>query len=188
MSDLQHDVNRTVQGFVDQIIELVRHAAVATLQVAFDDPAAVPPAAIPPAAIPRAAIPPAPARDAPAPAALVPGRRRTSEDVDALGRRIVAIVRTHPGLRIAELGARLGTTPRALARPLRKLVAEGVLEPRGQRRATTYVARAVPDAAPEGPDAVGALGALGAPAAVPFDAEWYRCLAGVFMLAHKLEK
>ncbi|HEX3765370.1 MAG TPA: winged helix-turn-helix transcriptional regulator [Kofleriaceae bacterium] len=162
MTDLQHDVNRTVEGFVAQVIELVRHAAVETLQVAFHDPTAIPPA-----------------RTDPEPAAAIPGRRRTSEHVDALGRRIVAVVRAQPGLRIAELGARLGTTPRALARPLRKLVAEGMLEPRGKRRATTYVARAVPDPAPEPPDA---------PATASFDAEWYRCLAGVFMLAHKLQK
>lgn len=167
MSDLEHAVNRTVQGFVTQVIELVRHTAVETLQVAFDDPSA---------------IPPAPVRDAPEPAPPVPGRRRTSDDVDALGRQIVAVVRASPGLRIAELGARLGAAPRALARPLRKLVAEGVLEPRGKRRATTYVARAVPDAVPEAVDAPGAS------APVAFDAEWYRCLAGVFMLAHKLEK
>lgn len=167
MSDLEHDVNRTVQGFVAQVIELVRHTAVETLQVAFDDPAA---------------IPPAPARSDHEPAAPVPGRRRTSEDVDALGRQIVAVVRASPGLRIAELGARLGTTPRALARPLRKLVTEGVLESRGKRRATTYVARAVPDAVPD------AIDAPSASAPVRFDAEWYRCLAGVFMLAHKLEK
>ena len=172
MSELEHAVNRTVQGFVAQVIELVRHTAVESLQVAFDDPVPVP----------AVAIPPAPIRAGRELVAPVPGRRRTSEDVDALGRRVVAIVRAQPGLRIAELAARLGTTPRALARPLRKLVAEGMLEPRGQRRATTYIARAVPDAVPDAP------GAPDASAPVAFDAEWYRCLAGVFMLAHKLQK
>jgi hypothetical protein len=35
MSDLESKVNRTVQGFVAEVIELVRHTAVETLQVAF---------------------------------------------------------------------------------------------------------------------------------------------------------
>jgi hypothetical protein len=39
----------------------------------------------------------------------------------------------------------------------------------------------VPAAVPPGEHAV-------APVDGAFDADWYRCLAGVFMLAHKLQK
>src|SRR4051794_40229403 len=128
MSDLQRKVNRTVQGFVAEVIELVRHTAVETLQVAFADPAPTGPA------VARAARDPA----------AGPGRRRTPEDLDALARRVALVVRTHPGLRISELGERLGTPPRRLTVPIRKLVAEGAIQTRGIRRATTYFAAAAP--------------------------------------------
>ncbi|HEX3480991.1 MAG TPA: hypothetical protein VHT91_38505 [Kofleriaceae bacterium] len=187
MSDLQSQVQRTVQGFVAEVIELVRHAAVETLQLAFTDPAAADPAV---------------ARADRGPAAGS-GRRRTQGDLDALARRLAIVIRANPGLRIAELGERLATPPRRLAVPIRKLIAEGTIEARGIRRATTYFAAAPdpPGAArwaapphdglarpvPAGP----AAGAPDEPAIAPaggIDADWYRCLAGVLMLAHKLQK
>jgi hypothetical protein len=195
MSDLESKVNRTVQGFVAEVIALVRHTAVETLQVAFADPTATGPMATGPAV---ASADRGPAAHA--------GRRRTPDDLDALARRLAIVIRANPGMRIAELGERLGTPPRRLTVPIRKLIAEGAIQARGIRRATTYFAAATsnpPDAergtapaldglarpvAPVG----GATSAPGehavAPAGGGFDAEWYRCLAGVFMLAHKLQK
>lgn len=179
MSDLQSKVNRTVQGFVAEVIDLVRHTAVETLQVAFADPAA------PGAGVAGADLGPA----------AHAGRRRTPEDLDALARRLAIVVRANPGLRIAELGERLGTPPRRLTVPIRKLIAEGAIQARGIRRATTYFAAAAPN--PPGAErgtapAGGSASAPGEHAVVPasggFDAEWYRCLAGVYMLAHKLQK
>jgi len=189
MRDLKTKVNRTVQGFVAEVIELVRNTAVETLQVAFADPAPTGPAM---------------ARADREPVAS-PGRRRTAEHIEALARRIALVVRANPGLRISELGERLGTPPRHLTVPIRKLVAEGAIQARGIRRATTYFAAAVPgDAEPgaapvqDGPPrplaAVVVRSAAGpgaraiAPAPGGFDDDWSRCLAGVFMLAHKLEK
>lgn len=175
MSDLQSKVNRTVQGFVAQVIELVRHTALETLQTAFTVPEGPVPIVVP---IDRA------------PAAASSSRRRTPEDLDALARRLVIIVRTHPGLRIAELAERLGTSRRELSVPLRKLVAEGAIQLRGRRRATTYVAVEAP-AAPEGTLAAAPVpdGPLRPVTPVAgLDADWHRCLAGVYMLAHKLQK
>ncbi|HEX8107374.1 MAG TPA: hypothetical protein VF516_06565 [Kofleriaceae bacterium] len=176
MIDLQRKVNRTVQGFVAQVIELVRHTALETLQTAFTDSAATSPAA---------------ARSDRGPAAGSPGRRRTPDDLDALARRLAMVVRTHPGLRIAELAERLGTRRRALSVPIRKLIAEGVIEARGRRRATTYVAAAAPEAPDAEPKAAAPVPVGPAPPVAPsagFDADWYRCLTGVYMLAHKLQK
>jgi hypothetical protein len=189
MSDLKTNVNRTVQGFVAQVIELVRNTAVETLQVAFADPAPTGPAM---------------ARAERGPVGS-PGRRRTAEHLEALAKRIAVVVQANPGLRISELGERLGTSPRRLTVPIRKLVAEGAIQARGIRRATTYFAAAVPGApgaergaapVPAGPGPVvpdvrhaGGPGERAvAPAPGGFDDDWYRCLAGVFMLAHKLEK
>lgn len=190
MSDLESKVNRTVQGFVAEVIELVRHTAVETLQVAFADPAAAGP---PVARVDRGPV-------------AGSGRRRTPEDLDLLARRLAIVIRANPGLRIAELGERLGTPPRHLTVPIRKLIAEGAIQARGIRRTTTYYAVAAsnpPDderwAAPAQDGLArpaipleGAAGAPGARAIAPagdgFDAEWHRCLADVFMLAHKLQK
>lgn len=175
MSDLESQVNRTVQGFVAEVIELVRHAAVETLQIAFMAPAATG------RTVARADPGPVPSSS----------RRRTPGDLDALAKRLVIVIRANPGLRIAELGERLGTPPRRLTVPLRKLLAEGTIQARGTRSATTYVAAtpdpsdaerwAAPAAATPGEHAI-------APAGGGFDADWYRCLAGVFMLAHKLQR
>jgi hypothetical protein len=189
MSDLESQVQRTVQGFVAEVIELVRHAAVKTLQVAFTDPAATGRPVV------RADRGPAPGSN----------RRRTPGDLDALAKRLAIVIRANPGLRIAELGERLGTPPRRLTVPIRKLLAEGTIQTRGIRRATTYVA-AAPDPSdakqwaapaqdglarpivPPGPAAGAPSEHAIAPTGGGFDADWYRCLAGVFMLAHKLQK
>lgn len=189
MSDLQSKVNRTVQGFVADVVELVRQTAVETLQVAFADPAATGPMVVRTGRGPGAG----------------PSRRRTPEDLDVLARRLAIVIRVNPGLRIAELGERLGTPPRRLTVPIRKLIAEGTILARGIRRATTYFA-AAPSDPPDAERAAPAQDSLArpaipvgraasapgehavAPAGGGFDAEWYRCLAGVFMLAHKLQK
>lgn len=173
MSNLQSKVNRTVQGFVAQVIELVRHTALETVQTAFLEPAPAVPIEVP---------------GDREPAAASPGRRRTPADLDALARRVAIVVRAHPGLRIAELAERLGTPTRHLSVPLRKLVAEGAIQARGRRRATTYVATAAPEAL-ETLDAGAAAPAASSDAPpAGFDAEWHRCLTGVYMLAHKLDK
>lgn len=176
MTNLQRKVNHTVQGFVAQVVELVRHAALESLQTAFAGPGAEVPA---------------PPRGDPDPAATHLGRRRTPEDLDALAKRLAIVVRTNPGLRIAELAERLGTPTRKLSVPLRKLVAEGRIHARGRRRATTYVATEAPDAPDAGSAAASAASAVVVTGSTPpagFDADWYRCLAGVYMLAHKLQK
>lgn len=172
MTDLQSQVNRTVRGFVAQIVELVRHTALETLQTAFTGPAV--------------AVPTAAGGDR-VPAVGNPGRRRRPEDLDALARQLAMVVRTHPGLRIAELAERLGTPTRHLTVPIRKLIAEGAIQARGRRRATTYIAADGPDA---GSAAAPVPGGPALPSSLPagFDADWYRCLADVYLLAHKLQK
>jgi hypothetical protein len=167
MTNLQSKVNHTVQGFVAQVVELVRHAALESLQTAFATPGATGPA---------------PPQGEPEPAMAL-GRRRTPGDLDDLAKRLASVVRANPGLRIAELAERLGTPTRQLSVPIRKLVADGTIQPRGRRRATTYIAAAVPDAGSAAAPAV-----TGSASPAGFDADWHRCLAGVYMLAHKLQK
>ncbi len=132
MSDLQNEMNRTVQGFVAQITELARRAAINTLESAFGERAA------------RSS----PAATAVAPVAASSGRvgrprggrgaKRSAADLEALCERVEMFVRANPGLRIEQINKELGTTTKDLALPIRKLIADGVVNAKGQKRSTTY--------------------------------------------------
>jgi hypothetical protein len=129
MSDFQTEMNRVVQGFVGQITELARRAAIDTLESAFGGRSG---------------------RSAPAAAALVAtlgrvgrprggrGAKRSSADLEALSQRFASFVKANPGLRIEQINKELGTTTKDLALPIRKLISEGVISAKGQKRSTTY--------------------------------------------------
>jgi len=132
MSDFQNDMNRVVQGFVAQITELARRAAIDTLESAFGGRA------------PRSA----PAAAAVATTVASTGRvgrprggrgaKRSSADLEALSEQFASFVKANPGLRIEQINKQLGTTTKDLALPIRKLIAEGVISAKGQKRSTTY--------------------------------------------------
>lgn len=193
MIDLQSEVNRAVRGFVTQIIELVHHTAVETLQTAFADPVAGGAAG---------------RTSECGPTAAGTSPKRTAEDLQALSRRLAEFIHAHPGLRITQINQGLGTTTKDLALPIRKLTASGAIHTAGQRRGTRYFA--IPGPALEhelapGPQAdvprieqprdspirlAGPLAAMHAGAGAPggIDADWQRCLADVFTLAQRLER
>lgn len=132
MSDFQHEMNRTVQGFVSQITELARRAAIDTLESAFGGriggngaAAAVAAAAV--AGVGRAGRPRGGR-----------GAKRTPADLAALSDRVASFVKTNPGLRIEQINKQLDTTTKDLALPIRKLISEGVIAAKGKKRSTTY--------------------------------------------------
>jgi len=131
MSDFQNEMNRTVQGFVAQITELARRAALDTLESAFGGRggrgAANGSAAI--AALGRLGRPRG-------------GRsgKRSPADLEALSDRFGAFVKANPGLRIEQINKELGTTTKDLALPIRKLISDGAIATKGQKRSTTYFA------------------------------------------------
>jgi len=129
MSDFQHEMNRTVQGFVSQITELARRAAIDTLESAFGgriggNGAAV--AAVV-ASVGRAGRPRGGR-----------GAKRTPADLEALSDRVASFVKTNPGLRIEQINKQLETTTKDLALPIRKLISEGAISAKGKKRSTTY--------------------------------------------------
>jgi hypothetical protein len=134
MSDFQNEMNRTVQGFVAQITELARRAAINTLESAFNGrpsrsvaaPAAV---ALVTAGAPRAGRPRGGR-----------GAKRTPADLEALSDKFASFVKANPGLRIEQINKELGTTTKDLALPIRKLIADGIVSAKGQKRSTTYSA------------------------------------------------
>lgn len=191
MIDLQSEVNRTVQGFVAQIVELVRHTAVETLQTAFIGAGA------------------AERSGERGPIAAGTSARRTQADLQALSRRLAAFVQANPGQCIAQINQGLGTTTKDLTLPIRKLTASGAIRTTGQRRSTRYFAipgsaldqelapRTEADAqrielarepAPRPAAEPAAPRTAGASAPDSPDADWRRCLADVFTLAQRLER
>lgn len=126
MSDFQNEMNRTVQGFVAQITELARRAALDTLESAFGGRAGNGVAGV--IGIVGRAGRPRGGR----------GAKRSPADLAALSERVASFVKANPGLRIEQINKQLDTTTKDLALPIRKLISEGVITAKGKKRSTTY--------------------------------------------------
>jgi hypothetical protein len=119
MSDFQTEMNRVVADFVAQITELARAAA-------------------------RDMIDEALGKGAKGIGGIGRGRgrgrgaKRTSDELDKLADAFHGFVNKHPGLRIEQINKQLGTTTKDLALPIRKLIAEGALKTKGEKRSTQY--------------------------------------------------
>ena len=125
MTDFQKEMNRAVDGFVAQITDLAHRAAMTTLEAAFSSRDGKR----------------APATTSDGNVGRPRGRRggkRTAEDLDALAGRFVAFVKAQPGLRIEQINKELGTKTKDLALPIRKLVSDGMITAKGNKRSTTY--------------------------------------------------
>jgi hypothetical protein len=131
MSDLQNEMNRTVQSFVAQISELARRAAIDTLESAFAGRAARRGGAI-------AVMPTSNGRVGRPRGGR--GAKRTAADLEALSERFASFVKASPGLRIEQINKELGTTTKDLALPIRKLISSGLVSTKGKKRSTTYFA------------------------------------------------
>src|SRR3954469_16299545 len=130
MSDFQNEMNRTVQGFVAQITELARRAAIDTLESAFGGRGGGNGAAAIAAVVAGAGRAGRPRGGR--------GAKRTPADLAALSDRVAAFVKANPGLRIEQINKQLDTTTKDLALPIRKLISEGAITAKGQKRSTTY--------------------------------------------------
>jgi hypothetical protein len=132
MSDFQNEMNHAVQSFVTQITELARRAAINTLESAFNGRAGRNGAA--PAAVALATA----GMARPERSRGGRGAKRTPADLEALSQNFAAFVKANPGLRIEQINKELGTTTKDLALPIRKLIADGTISAKGQKRSTTY--------------------------------------------------
>jgi hypothetical protein len=126
MSDFQNEMNRVVQGFVAQITDLARRAAIESLESALKG------------GMSRGGRGGGSALSFGSTRGRGKGIKRTSDELDGLSDKFVEFVKTNPGLRIEQINKQLGTTTKDLQLPIRKLVAEGVLKVKGQKRSTQY--------------------------------------------------
>jgi hypothetical protein len=67
--------------------------------------------------------------------------KRTSEQVDQAGARVLSQVKAYPGQRLEEIGVALKTPTKALKLPVAKLMADKKLKTKGQKRGTKYFPR-----------------------------------------------
>jgi len=132
MSVFQHEMNQAVEGFVAQITELARRAAMNTLESAFGGRSGR-------ASGTRGAVAPVTAGAAPVGRPRGGrGAKRTAADLEALSAKFATFVKANPGLRIEQINKELGTSTKDLALPIRKLIAEKMVSAKGQKRSTMY--------------------------------------------------
>ncbi len=119
MSDFQTEMNRVVAGFVSQITELARRAAMDMVQSALGKGGG--------------SVNGFRARRG-------KGVKRSGDELDKLGESFHTFVAKHPGLRIEQINKQLGTSTKDLALPIRKMIADGSIKTKGEKRSTTYFA------------------------------------------------
>ena len=129
MSDFQSEINRLVTGFVSQITELARRAAIDTLGSALDGRGGGGARRGRPVGSKNALVGGGSRRK---------GAKRSPAELVKLSARLHEYVQKNPGLRIEQINKDLQTTTRDLALPIRKLIAEGAIHAKGEKRATTY--------------------------------------------------
>src|ERR1044071_4437991 len=122
MSDFQTEMNRVVADFVTQITELARAAARDMIDEALGKGGRGLGSSFGRVRIGRGGR----------------GANRTSAELDKLADQFHSFVLKHPGLRIEQINKQLGTTTKDLALPIRKLISEGQISAKGQKRSTTY--------------------------------------------------
>ena len=130
MSNFQTEMNRAVEGFVAQISELARRAALDTLQASFGNGGATKTRGSGLLALPGKPHVGRPAGTR--------GAKRSPEYLEELQTRLATFVKANPGLRIEQINKELGTTTKDLALPIRKLVADNIITSKGQKRSTAY--------------------------------------------------
>lgn len=126
MANLQSDIQRLVDGFVAQVTELARRAAMDTLENALGRSGA------------KGAVSSRVGRG------RGRGAKRTASELEKMQDEFLAFVTKNPGLRIEQINKEIGTNTKDLALPIRKLLADGSLKAKGKKRSTTYFPGAKP--------------------------------------------
>ena len=71
-------------------------------------------------------------------AARASGGRRSSSDVEQMGGSLLAYVRNNPGQRGEDIAEAMGTDSKAIRLPMKKLIADGQVRTKGERRGMRY--------------------------------------------------
>ena len=123
MADIEEQIRRRVEAFVQELTGLVHQAALQSVAQALGQPGRG-------LGAPRGGAGRLPG--------LRPSGKRTSADLEAQQRTLVGLIKKTPGVRADQMAKTLGLNTRDLALPLKKLLADKVIIKKGQKRATAY--------------------------------------------------
>jgi hypothetical protein len=125
-SQIQHQVNQRIQGFVTEITELARKAAYETLSAVLTQ------------GVPGKSA----GRDAGLGRALQlrsrKGGKRSPDEIAATADRLLQYIRANPGQRMESIATAMSSSTRELALPIKRLLRGRQIQVQGQKRATSY--------------------------------------------------
>lgn len=135
MTEIETRINELVTNFINEVSRLARAAALDTLNRALAGAGGTVVRDI------RVGKPAKAASNGAAAAAAAKrakGEKRPKAEIAQVQAKVLAHIRANPGQRIEQINKVLGTRTPDLALPLKKLIAEGAVDTKGARRATTY--------------------------------------------------
>lgn len=136
MTEIETRINELVTNFINEVSRLARAAALDTLNRALAGADGTVVRDI------RVGKPAKAAGNGAAAAAAAAkrakGEKRPKAEIAQVQAKVLAHIRANPGQRIEQINKVLGTRTPDLALPLKKLIAEGAVDTKGARRATTY--------------------------------------------------
>jgi hypothetical protein len=138
--DIDQQIQARIDSFTHELAELVKQAALDSISEALSG--SLPAVRRGPGRPPRAGngVAARPASRGFRPAEERGGKRSPAE-LEALTDRLLTYIEANPGHRTEQIGAALDLPTKELALPMRKLIREGHLKTKGQKRATTYYAK-----------------------------------------------
>jgi hypothetical protein len=142
-SALDKDIRARVEGFLEELSQLVKQSTLHSVMAALGHSQAGPARRAP--GRPRKMVGHAPVATAATRAGLLAkagakGKRgrRPSADIEKAGSTILALIRSKPGLRLEEIGKQLRVPTKGLKLPIAKLLKAKAVSTKGQKRGTRY--------------------------------------------------
>ena len=142
MTEIEARINDLVSNFINEITRLARSSALETLERALAGAGGTVVKDVRVAKAPRstgggASAPSSPSSSSSS-AKRGKGEKRPKAEIVKLQEQVLSHIRSNPGQRIELINKVLGTKTSDLALPLKKLIADGAVDTKGARRATTY--------------------------------------------------
>jgi hypothetical protein len=134
------EIRAKIESFVAGLEELVRRAALESVQQALGSSGPASASALAELAVGSKR---GRARRAEAGALAAPSKRgkRTGAEVEALAEKLHKYIGKHPGQRMEQISAGMNVSSKDLTLPLQKLKGDRKLKTKGQKRATEYYAK-----------------------------------------------
>lgn len=140
MTEIEARINDLVSNFINEITRLARSSALETLERALAGAGGTVVKDVRVAKAPRSTGgggSSAPSSSSSS-AKRGKGEKRPKAEIVKLQEQVLSHIRSNPGQRIELINKVLGTKTSDLALPLKKLIADGAVDTKGARRATTY--------------------------------------------------